>query len=159
MKITKSLFSFLVLAAAVTTLMINGCKKDPENLPLEPIALVLPDTAIIRLFPGDTTPLKIQFTTDRPINWIKGMMDLDTTNAAYTPTYPDTLFFVKLDTLEPRVNRYTYTSTIRVADTLQPFDILRFKISFNAGKTSFTTGQNYPAGIVSASKEFRIDIR
>lgn len=159
MKFQKSSLLFLMATVTVVTLLINGCKKEEDNLPLEPIAFIQPDTAIVRLFPGDTLPLQIQFTTDRPINWVKAMMDLDTTNAAYTPTYPDTLFLVKLDTLEPRVNRYTYTGSIKVADTLQPFDILRFKVSFNAGKTSFTTGQNYPAGIVSSSKEFRIDIR
>lgn len=148
--------SALLLAALV---VINGCKKDEDPLPLEPIAILQPDTTSVRLFPGDTLPLQIQFTTDRPINWIKAMTDLDTVDGAYTATYPDTFFFIKLDTIDPRVNRYTYTGTYRVADTLDPFDVIRFRISFEAGKTTFTTGQNYPAGVVGATKEFRIDVR
>jgi hypothetical protein len=156
----KLLFAFAGILAFGSVLFINSCKKDETNLPLEPIKLVKPDSAIIRQFPGDVMPIEVQFTTDRPINWIKCMYDIDSLNATgYVPTYPDTLFFVKLDTLNPRVNLYTYTTSYTVPDLLNPYDVVRFKVSFEAGKSTFTTGQNYPAGKVSFSKEFRIDVR
>lgn len=154
-----SIFFFAVIVVAIT--LITSCKKTTESLPLEPIALVHPDSAIVMQFPGDDVPIEIKFTTDRPINWIKGMVDIDTfyNMTGYVPTYPDTLFYMRLDSLDPRVNLYTYTGTYHIVDTLMPFDIIRFQISFQAGKTSFTTGQNYPAGVVTATKEFRIDVR
>ena len=154
---------FLVVAVLLslgTALSITGCKKETASEPLEPIYLVHPDSSISHPFPGDNVPIEIKFTTDRPINWVKGMYDLDTLlTTGYTPSYPDTLFFVKLDTVVPLVNLYTYTGTYHVPDSLNPYDVIRFKISFEAGKSTFTTGQNYPAGKVSASKEFKLDLR
>lgn len=158
-KMKKRIYLFAVVAAIAGIVFMAGCKKDPDPLPLEPIKLVQPDTTVVRLFAGDSLPLQIQFTTDRPINWVRGMYDIDSVDGAYTPTYPDTLFFTRLDTVLPRVNLYTYTGVYRIPDTLNPFDVVRFRIAFEAGRTVFTTGQNYPAGIVSASKEFRIDVR
>jgi len=158
----KKLFTFSVLSVLFTLLLFNACKKDEASLPLEPISLISPDTAIVRRFPGDSLPLEIQFTTDRPINWVKGMYDIDSTNVSgYVATYPDTLFFVRLDTLDPRVNLYTYKGAYFVPDTLDPYNTIRFKISFNAGSTTFIGQgqQNYPAGIVTSTKEFRIDVR
>ena len=149
--------SFLLLSILAYT---SGCKKDSTNEPLEPIAFVQPDSSIEHVFAGDSQALEIKFTTDRPINWVKGMYDIDSLNqTGYMPTYPDTLFFIKLDTLDPRVNLYTYTGSYYVPDSLNPYDVIRFKISFQAGKTTFTTGQNYPAGITSATKEFSIVVR
>ena len=139
---------------------ISSCKKEVANEPLEPIFFVHPDSSIVQLAEGEDLPIEIKFTTDRPINWVKGMYDIDSLNpAGYVATYPDTLFFQNLDTLDPRVNLYTYNGTYHIPDTLNPYDVIRFRISFEAGKTTFTTGQNYPAGKVSATKEFRIDIR
>ncbi|MCS6934578.1 MAG: hypothetical protein NZM35_05445 [Chitinophagales bacterium] len=155
---SRSLFIFAVVFVSLMS-YLSGCKKEEPELPLEPIALIKPDTTIVRLFPGDSLPVEIQFTTDRPLNWVKCLYDIDSVSGSYTPTYPDTFFFVKLDTLDPRINRYTWSGQYRVPDTLDPYDVIRFRISFEAGKNSFTTGQNYPAGIVSATKEFRIDVR
>ncbi|MES2619626.1 MAG: hypothetical protein V4615_02155 [Bacteroidota bacterium] len=156
----KKILAAVLLLSIGTIFYLNSCKKEEDSLPLEPISLVKPDSSIIRKFPGDVVPVEIKFTTDRPINWIKGMYDIDSlNNAGYVATYPDTLFFVKLDTMEPRVNIYTYTGSYTVSDSLDPYDVVRFKISFQAGKSTFTTGQNYPAGIVGSTKEFRIDVR
>lgn len=155
----KSIILFSATSLLAIACVLNGCKKETTELPLEPIALIKPDTTAVRLFPGDNLPIEIEFTTDRPINWVKGMTDIDSVTGAYTATYPDTFFLVKLDTVDPRVNRYTWTGTYHVPDTLDPFDVVRFRISFEAGKSSFSTGQNYPAGIVGATKEFRIDVR
>lgn len=156
----KFLIAFTGALTLGAVLFVNSCKKDETALPLEPITLATPDSAIIRQFPGDVMPIELQFTTDRPINWIKCMYDIDSLNqSGYVASYPDTLFLVKLDTLDPRVNLYTYNTSYTVPDSLNPYDIVRFKVSFEAGKSTFTTGQNYPAGIVGFSKEFRIDVR
>ncbi len=151
----------VVVLALATLAYVSSCKKDTKSEPLEPISLVKPDSAIIRIFAGDSLPMEIKFTTDRPINWIMGKYDIDSLidSTTYQPTYPDTLFFMKLDTLDPRVNLYTYTGSYHVPDTLAAFSIVRFRISFQAGKTTFTTGQNYPAGLTSASKDFKINVR
>lgn len=156
----KKIFSAFTAVVLVGILMLGSCKKDDTNEPLEPISLVTPDTSVVRPFPGDVVPIEIKFTTDRPINWIKGLYDIDTTNTtSYVATYPDTLFFTRLDTLDPRVNLYTYTGSYLVPDTSDAFDVVRFKISFEAGNTTFTVGQNFPAGKVSATKEFKLVVR
>src|SRR4051812_35922536 len=99
------LLSLVIIATG--TLVINSCKKETTGEPLEPISVVLPDSSIVYKFPSDSVPIQLKFTTDRPINWILGKYDLDTTRTAgYTATYPDTLFFQRLDTVMPRVNRY-----------------------------------------------------
>ncbi len=149
-----------VIAIALFVSVMNGCTKKVDSEPLEPISIVLPDSSITFYFPSDSVPMSFKFTTDRPINWIMGKFDIDSMNTSgYVPTYPDTLFFEDLTTLDPRVNRYDYAITYFVPDMLMPFDQIRFKISFEAGKSTFTTGQNYPAGKVGASKEFRVDVR
>jgi len=152
------IFSFVVIA--VSAAILNGCKKESTSEPLEPISVVMPDSSITYKFPSDSVPIQLRFTTDRPINWILGKYDIDTSRTAgYVSTYPDTLFFQKLDTVLPRVNRYEYSATYFVPDTLRPFDHIRFRVSFEAGSSTFATGQNYPAGKVGASKEFRVDVR
>ena len=156
----KKLFFAFALVLLIAVSVVSSCKKTEDNEPLEPISLVLPDTSIVRQFPGDVMPIKIKFTTDRPINWVKGLYDVDTTNStSYVASYPDTLFFTKLDTIDPRVNLYTYEGSYSVVDTLDPFDVVRFRISFEAGSATFVTGQNYPAGKVTAAKEFKIVVR
>jgi hypothetical protein len=151
------LFSFALIAALTT---VSSCKKTSDSQPLEPISLVKPDSAIVRRFAGDSLPVEIKFTTDRPLNYIQGLYDVAFTDTAgYTATYPDTLFFVPLDTLNPRQNLYTYSTLYRIPDTLPSYSVVRFKVSFEAGKNTFTTGQNYPQGKVSAYKEFRVDVR
>lgn len=158
----KKLLSLSVFAVLLALATITACKKEEEPSPSEPIQLVTPDSSIVRQFPDDVMEYEFNFTTDRPLNWVKGMYDLDTTGVpGHVATYPDTLFFVKLDTLDPRVNLYNYKGTYQVpGDSLiLPYDVIRFRISFEAGSTTFKTGQNYPAGIVTANKEFRVDIR
>ncbi len=158
----KKVSVFTVLVFFGIIFFISGCAKDEESAPLEPISLVKPEFAVVSLFPGENLPLEIKFTTDRPINWIKGMFDIDSFGLpGHVPVYADTLFFQRLDSLDPRVNLYTYTGSYHVYDSLMPFDVIRFKISFEAGSPTFTSGgtQNYPAGVVSFSKEFRIDVR
>ncbi|MDB5281376.1 MAG: hypothetical protein JWO06_451 [Bacteroidota bacterium] len=150
----------LLLVCGVVAFM-NSCKKSADSLPLEPISIVQPDSQIVRIFAGSSTPLQFKFTTDRPIDWIKCLVDVDTMidSTNYVPTYPDTLFAIRLDTLNPRVNLYTYTGSYTVPDTLKPFCIVRFNVSYMAGTKTFQVGQNYPAGLDSASKQFKINVR
>lgn len=157
----RRIFAFALLIVCGSVAFISGCKKDKTSEPLEPISLVKPDSAISRQFPGDKVPYELKFTTDRPINWVMGVVDVDTLidSTVYTPTYPDTLFLVKLDGLDPRVNLYTLDSSYTVSDTLRPYTVIRFRISYEAGNTGFVTGQNFPAGKVSATKEFKINVR
>ncbi len=157
----RKFFAGFAMLAFVAAMLFSSCKKTTNDQPLEPISLVLPDSPITRHFAGDTFTVQIKFTTDRPIDWILGQVDVDTLiNATnYVPTYPDTLFHLDLTTLNPRQNLYTYTGTYKVADTLPPFSVIYFKASFQAGSTTFETGQNYPAGIVYQYKEFKVNIR
>ena len=155
----KILFLLAVIFVFAVSI-ISSCKKETTSEPLEPISVVKPDSSIVFYFPSDSVPMEIKFTTDRPINWILGKYDIDSVQTAgYVATYPDTLFFKDLTVETPRVNRYDYSVTYFVPDTLRPFDHIRFKVSFEAGSSTFTTGQNYPAGKVGASKEFRVDVR
>ena len=159
----KFFAGFAIIAfVTVTLLSINSCKNDSAPAePLEPISLVSPDTAISRYFGGDSFPVTVKFTTDRPINWIMGLTDVDTLidSTNYTPTYADTLFKQNLTTLSPRQNLYTYTGTYHVNVNLLPFSVIRYKISFQAGSATFETGQNYPQGVVSYTKEFKVNVR
>ena len=157
----KKIVALVVVVVIGVFAFMSSCKKSTTSLPLEPISLITPDSGIKRLFPGDTTAIKVSFTTDRPINWIRGLVDIDTLidSINHINTYPDTLFAIRLDTLNPRVNLYTYTGSYRVADTFPPYTVIRFKISYQAGSVTFRTGQNYPPGLDSASKEFKFNIR
>ncbi len=158
----KTIAGFALIAfVAVILINISSCKPENNPQPLEPISLVSPDTPISRYFGGDSFPVIIKFTTDRPINWIMGLTDVDTLidSSNYTPTYEDTLFRKNLTTLSPRQNLYTYTGSYHVADSLLPFSVVRFKVSFQAGSNTFETGQNYPVGIKTYSKEFKVNVR
>jgi len=157
---TKKLFvpSLILVVIVGVIVCLNGCKKDSTTEPLEPIALIQPDSSIVQLFAGDSLPLEIKFTTDRPINWVRGMYGIDTSGNA-VGTFTDSLFYAKLDTTFPRVNLYTYTGVYNIPDSLPPFSTVRFRITFNAGNDNFLVGQNYPPGFVNGEKEFRIDVR
>jgi hypothetical protein len=154
----------IVTLVAVTLLSINGCKPESNPQPLEPISLVSPDTPISRYFGGDSFPITIKFTTDRPINWILGLVNVDTLidSTNYVPVYADTSFTQDLTKLNPRQNLYTYTGSYHVADTLPPFSVIYFRVSFQAGANVYPNGtgsQNYPEGVVYYTKDFKINVR
>ena len=157
----RTLFAVVSLFLFVGMLIFSGCKKTNPTEPLEPISIVQPDSLIKYVFAPDTQAIQIKFTTDRPIDWILGVYDVDTLidSANYVPTYPDTLFFQNLQTSSPRVNLYTYTGSYYLPANLQPFSAVRFKITFQAGDSYPVTGQNYPVGLVGASKQFVINVR
>ena len=140
---------------------ISGCNKDGTKLPLEPISVVKPTGGIGNPFSGDTVPIEVAITTDRPINWVLCVYDVDDSSintVPYVPTFPDTLFFVNLQNISPRVNLYTAMQTYHVPDTLVQFSTVKFKVSFQAGAATATYGQNYPIGVVSAQKDFILHV-
>jgi hypothetical protein len=157
----KKIIAIVALLVFGVFAFISSCKKNTTSLPLEPISLIQPDSGIIRAFTGSSNPIQIAFTTDRPINWVRGLVDIDTLidSTHYTPTFPDTLFAIRLDTVNPRINLYTYTGSYKVPDTIPAFSVIRFRISFEAGSVTFKTGQNYPQGLVSTTKEFKFNVR
>jgi hypothetical protein len=77
----------------------------------------------------------------------------------FLPSYPDTIFVLKLDTADPRTNLYTYTGVYFIDPTLKPFSIIYFKFAFTAGKPTFTPGQNYPKGVITGDKTFKVNVR
>lgn len=116
-----------------------GCKKTTDEIISEPITLVKPDTTSLYLFPANVQPIEVKFTTDRPINWVKGMYEIDTTHAlGYNYTYPDTLFVNNLDSMGIKDNKYTYTGSYTVPDTLDALDVVRFKISMKAQDLNYS---------------------
>lgn len=143
----RIVFAFAIILSA-SIFFLNACRKEEINDSIfEPITIQKPDTLAVRLFPGDSLPIQIAFTTDRPINWVKGMYDIDSLfPAGYVATFPDTLFFIKLDTVLPRNNRYTYNGLYRVPDTLRAYSVVRFKISMEADTLHY-------------SKQFKINVR
>lgn len=140
--------SFAVIASVLTVALLQACKKDDENTAYyEPISIREPDSLAVRKFPGDTLAIRIEFTTDRPITWVKGMYDIDSLHpAGYVPTFPDTLFFIRRDTVLPRSNKYTYTGSYIVPDTLSPYSVVRFNVSMRAYTLNY-------------SKQFKINVR
>ena len=147
--------------AFVITVWSVGCKKTLPTEPLAPIVFITPDSS--GHFPGDSLPFSVKFTTDRPIDYIMALYDIDTLidsmQASYMPTFPDTFMHMDLGKLNPRQNLYTYNGTYFIPDSLKPFTIMRFKFSFRAGSDTAIYGQNYPLGAVTYSKEVYVSIK
>jgi hypothetical protein len=161
--ILRKIFSASLLALFVAAVLVSGCKKTETSQPLEPISLVMPDSPIITAFDSDLINIQLKFTADKPLNYIMGVYDIDTTfdTTAYTPAYADTLFYENLVPLTPRQNLYTWNGTYQVpgAGAAKPFSIIRFKFMFTAGSNTPVQGQNYSVGIDTAVKELKINIR
>jgi hypothetical protein len=157
----KKLFAASLVVTFATVVFLSGCKHTDNNLPLEPISIVMPDSPIVTAFDGNTVPIQLQFTADKPLNYILGVYDIDTTfdSTTYIPAYADTLFNQNLQNLTPRQNLYSWSGNFVVPDTLRPFSIIRFKFAFTAGSNGGTEGQNYSVGIDTATKQLIINIR
>jgi len=155
----KKTFLFAGFSLALMLVgFLNGCKQDNPSEPLEPISLVQPDSAITQHVYGDSTPIQLKFTTDRPITWIQILYAIDTSgNINNTPAlYPDTLYYKVFSVDSPQHNLYTYTGLFLFPPSLPDYSVVYFDASFNAGDASFVVGQNYPAGIVTGDKKFKI---
>lgn len=147
--------SLALIALFSLAVVLHSCKKDDDGNPiLEPITISQPDSLAANLFPGDSLPIEIIFTTDRPIDWAKCMYDLDTTGLpGYVASFADTLFNSELDTLDPRINIYTWTGVYIVPDTMQEDDVIRFKASFEGTSPYNATDKTF------YTKEFKINVR
>lgn len=150
---------FLVIAGIW---LATGCKKsNNEGAPLEPISLIEPDSVTSQQFAGDTVGIRFIVTASKPINYIQCLYDLGDTagTANYQPSFPDTLFTISLANDSPRVSTYTASAVYHIPDSLPTFSVIYFKAFFTAGNSTFVVGQNYPAGIDSASKTFIVNVR
>lgn len=149
---------FVVIAFAIIAMVgtISSCKKTESDGITEPITISNPDSTSIFLLPGKEQPIEIKFTTDRPIQYVKGMYEVDSSlMAGHVYTYPDTLFYTKLDSADNtnRVNKYTYTGKYTVADTLLGGEIIRFRISMQAKNPDVATS------VLNYQKEFKITVK
>lgn len=121
---------------AILIVAVSSCKKNSEDPILEPITIVSPDSTIVYVGRGKTQKIELKFTTDRPINYAQALYEVDTTgNANYTYSYPDTLFFERLDSagMTPN-NKFDYVGGYTVPDSLRNGDKVRFKATFKADK-------------------------
>jgi hypothetical protein len=147
-----------VLLTFFGLIIISSCYKDHTTLNIvEPITVVSPDSLNVQyVSKRQIYPINIVFTTDRPLAWVKCMYEYDTT--AVTMTYPDTLFYVILDTIASKLsNKYTYTGSYRVPDTLPQLSVVRFNVTmFAKGNPSDI---NYPNDTISYNKQFKMVLR
>jgi hypothetical protein len=147
---------FLLLSAVslsvISLLVINSCKKDTGDGIVEPITIVKPDSLIAYQYAGGTQKIQIQFTTDRPINNVLCRYQVDSSkNPNFYYTYPDTLFYVILDTIPSKLsNKYTYTGTYHISDSLLPLDVIRFDVKMKA------SGNPSNSDTVREEKQFKI---
>jgi hypothetical protein len=83
------------------------------------------------------------------------MYEVDSShNASHYYTYPDTLFYTILDSdLTHLTNKYTYTGTYHVPDTLQSLDIIRFRVNVKASMNPSSRDT------VRYQKEFKLVVR
>ncbi|MBS1624615.1 MAG: hypothetical protein JST83_11380 [Bacteroidetes bacterium] len=130
----KKIILFGAAALSLTALLVvNSCKKDVSDGIVEPITIVKPDSLIKYQYAGGTQQIQIQFTTDRPINNVTCKYQIDTSGILTSFTYPDTLFAVRLDSPSSLLNnKYTWTGSYRVPDTLLPQTVIRFDVKMKA---------------------------
>jgi|JI9StandDraft_1071089.scaffolds.fasta_scaffold134195_2 hypothetical protein len=141
-------FLVAVVIACSLVYFISGCKKETKDVVLEPITLVKPDTLSLTSLAGKVIPVEVKFTTDRPISFVTGKYEIDTTqSASHVYTYPDTLFAVQLDSDNTKLsNKYSYSGSYTIPDTLQPNTIVRFRVDMKAQTLNY-------------QKEFKVTIR
>ncbi|MCW3126667.1 MAG: hypothetical protein JWO03_2325 [Bacteroidetes bacterium] len=149
----RKFLSLTVVAISVITLfVIHSCKKDTGDGIVEPITINKPDSLIAYNYAGGTQKINISFTTDRPINKVTGMYQVDTIeHPAAWYTYPDTLFYVILDTIPSKLsNKYTYSGTYHIPDSLPVLSVIRFDIKMKA------SGNPSSPDTVREEKQFKI---
>ena len=156
----RKVFAASFFIAFVAAVLITGCHKSENNQPLEPISVLQPDSPIVSAFDTGMVPIQLKFTADKPLNYVIGFYDVDTliNDSTYVPTFADTLFYVNLQSLTPRINLYSWTGNYTVPGALVPFSVVRFKFMFTAGSNTGTAGQNYSVGIDTATKQIQINI-
>lgn len=150
---------FLTAVVSISVLaffMIHSCTKSIDDGYTEPITVISPDSLLLaNVAPGSIHPIKIQFTTDRPIIWAKCMFEIDTPGAVVTNyTYPDTLFYKILDTIPNQLtNKYQYSGTFTVPDSLTSLTTVRFDVKMKAALNPSSTDTVY------FDKQFKMTVR
>ncbi|MFN8276405.1 MAG: hypothetical protein U0T84_02890 [Chitinophagales bacterium] len=145
----------IAISAVALVALLFSCKKTAVDNTSEPITIVEPDSVSVRRLPGFVQNIQIKFTTDRPIQYVKGMYELDSAEiAGHVYTYPDTLFYTVLDSpgVTTKVNKYTYNGSYHVPDTLLGGEVIRFQISMQAKNDAASSVLNY-------TKEFKIGVK
>ena len=150
---------FLLLSAVCLSLtalfVLDSCKKETSDGITEPITINKPDSLIAYQYAGGTQKINISFTTDRPINYVSGMYQVDTIDhpVGYY-TYPDTLFYIRLDSTASQLsNKYTYAGSYRVPDSLPSQSVIRFDIKMKA------SGNPSSRDTVREEKQFKIVVQ
>ena len=142
----KKLISAFVVFAFLAV-VLHSCKKDDDQVPInEPIQFVLPDSAWTSAFPGDSVPLDVRFTTDRPIDSIWAYVHVDSTHQNMFVMADADSFFVVYPT-EPN-NQYTYTGAyyLPADSSISPLDVIRIQFTLYADT-------------LVRSKQLRIDVK
>ena len=146
-----------MMLTLVSMVFIGSCKKSESLNIIEPITVVSPDSLDVKyVSKGQVYPVHIEFTTDRPIHFAKCMYELDTTTI--TNSFPDTLFYVVLDTIATKLtNKYSYEGTFTVPTNLKQQSQIKFDVQMLAmGNPS---SPNYPNDTVNVHKQFKMELR
>ncbi len=154
----KLFWSSMIVATVVGCMMIGSCNKNGDTRTIiEPITLIHPDSPDVKYVgKGVVYPIDIQFTTDRPIAYVRCMYSLDT--PAHLSGYPDTLFYVILDTLASSLsNKYLYHGFYTVPTTLTKLKTISFDVNMIA--TGNPSDPLYPHDTVSVDKRFTMYLR
>ena len=152
----RKVFLTAVLSISVLAFfMMHSCSKSIDDGYTEPITVITPDSLLlVNVVPGTAYPVKIQFTTDRPLIWAKCMYEIDTPGAPATYTYPDTLFYKVLDTIPTQLNnKYQYSGSFTVPDSLKSTTTIRFDIKMKAALNPSSTDTVY------YDKQFKMVVR
>ena len=152
----KIFLSAVVSLSVLALLFIHSCVKSIDDGFVEPITVINPTSlTVANVIPGRVQPINIQFTTDRPLIWAKCMYEIDTPGAVVTRyTYPDTLFYKILDTIPTQLNnKYTYTGSYLVPDSLPSLTTIRFDIKMKAALNPSSVDTVY------YDKQFKFTIR
>ena len=152
----KTLWLCAISLTLLALLVVPACKTTPDDSTSEPITIIKPDSLNLQYVSvGQIQPIHIQFTTDRPIDYAKCMYEVDTShNASHFYTYPDTLFYTILDSdMTKLTNKYTYTGSYHVPDTLSTLSIIRFRVNVKASLNPSSPDT------VRYQKEFKLVVR
>lgn len=132
----------IMFVSLLCVVAISSCKKteDPYDEVTEPITLVKPSSTTVNLSENDAIEIEVKYTTDRAINYVQTFYQIDSSgNPSFVYTYPDTLANIILDANSAELtNRYTYTGSYTVPDSLPTNTKIRFKTSFKAGNLQYS---------------------
>jgi hypothetical protein len=145
-------FVFLaaILMVVAGSIYLSACKKTstPDGIK-EPITFMVPDTNWIEKKLSDSLPIKVQFTTDRPIDSIAIFANLDSLHYGFDPSADPKYLIVKKAFYPDTNNIQVYQSTLSIPAAG----------SFGQGDVARLIFTMYARGNLSYSKVMRIDIK